>query len=133
MKCLVKVLLKFSDKVTDQPITSQVIKEKGVTINILSAHVDQQGGEMLVEIPEDEAEGVIEAFRSKGVKVELRRLIEVNKEKCFDCGGCISLCPVNVITYDAEYSVVFDEEKCLGSTCALCIDACPVRAIELIT
>jgi len=130
---LVKVLLKFSEEVTDQPITSQVIKEKDVTINILSAHVDQQGGEMLIEIPQEEAEGVIEAFRSKGVKVELRRLIEVDKEKCFDCGGCISLCPVDVTTYDENYVVIFDEERCLGSTCALCIDACPVRAIKLIS
>ena len=56
MKCLVKVLLKFSEEVTDQPITSQVIKEKDVTINILSAHVDQQGGEMLIDIPQEEAE-----------------------------------------------------------------------------
>jgi NAD-dependent dihydropyrimidine dehydrogenase PreA subunit len=130
---LVKVLLKFSEEVTDQPITSQVIKEKNVTINILSAHVDQQGGEMLVEIPQEEAEGVIEAFRSKGVTVELRKLIEVDKKKCFDCGGCIALCPVDVMSYDEDNVVVFDEERCLGSTCALCIDACPVRAIKLIT
>ncbi len=129
---LVKVLLKFSEEITDQPVTSQVIKEKGVTINILSAHVGQQGGEMLVEIPQEEAEGVIEAFRSRGVKVELRKLIKVDKEKCFDCGACISLCPVNVMTYDEADAVLFDEEKCLGSTCALCIDACPVRAIKLI-
>jgi ferredoxin len=130
---LVKVLLKFSEEVTDQPITSQVIKEKDVTINILSAHVDQQGGEMLIEVPQEEAEGVIEAFRSKGVNVELRKLIEVDKEKCFHCGGCISLCPVAVMSYDENDGVVFDEGRCLGSTCALCIDACPVRAINLIT
>jgi len=129
---LVKVLLNFSEKIAGQPITSQVIIEQGTTINILSARVDQQGGEMLVEIPDEYAEKMIEAFRKKGVKLEIPKLIEVDKDKCFDCGACVSLCPVKVISCGEDDSVVFAEDRCLGSTCGLCIDACPVRAINLI-
>jgi formate hydrogenlyase subunit 6/NADH:ubiquinone oxidoreductase subunit I len=26
--------------------------------------------------------------------------------------------------------VQFDKEKCVGSTCSICVDACPARAIK---
>ena len=129
---MVRVLLRFSREITDQPITSQVILEKGVPINILSAHVDQQGGEILAEIPSDQANGAIRAFRERGVVVEVRKLIEVDEERCLHCGACVSLCPVGVIALGEDASVVFDKEKCLGPTCGLCADACPTRAIRLI-
>ena len=129
---LVRVLLKFSKENVDQPVTSQVILEQGVPLNILSAHIDPQGGEILAEIPTTDAEKVIKAFRERGVAVEVRKLIEVDRESCFDCGACFSLCPVNAIAFEKDVSVVFDEEKCVGSTCGLCVDACPVRAIKLI-
>jgi len=129
---LVRVLLKFSEKITDKPITAQVILEQGVPINILTAHIDQQGGEILVEIPSTHAERVIEAFRERGVTADIHRPIEVDREKCFDCGACFSLCPVNAIAFKEDLSIAFDEETCLGSTCRLCADACPARAIKLI-
>ena len=129
---MVRVLLRFSKEIVDQPITSQVILEKGIHINILSAHIDQQGGEILTEIASVHAEEAIKAFRERGVTVDVRKLIEADDEKCIDCGACISLCPVNVIAFKEDFSVVFDEEKCLGSTCGLCVDTCPTRAIRLI-
>lgn len=126
-----RVLLKFSKETVDQPITSQVIIEQGIPINILSAHISQRGGEVLADIPSDQANKAIKAFREKGVTVDVSKLIEVD-EKCIDCGACVSLCPVTAITFDEDFSVVFDENKCLGVTCSLCVDACPARVIRLI-
>ena len=128
---MVRVLLKFPEKVTDQPITAQVILEQGVPLNILAAHIDQQGGEILAEIPPTHAEKIAEAFRRRGVEVIIRSLIEVDGERCIDCGACISLCPVGAISLKEDLSVVFNREKCVGSTCGLCVDACPTRAIKL--
>jgi len=128
---LVRVLLKFSKEIVDQPITSQIIMEHEIPINILSAHINQQGGEILAEIPTDQANKAIEAFRKKGVTVDVRKLIDVS-EKCFECGACVALCPVNAIAFEKDYSVVFYEDKCLGVACGLCADACPARAIRLI-
>ena len=129
---MVRVLLRFSKDIADQPITSQVILEKGIPINILSAYIDQQGGEILAEIPSTHAEIGIKAFRERRVTVDVRKLIEKENDKCIDCGACISLCPVNVINLQKDRTVIFDEEKCLGSTCGLCVDTCPTRAIKLI-
>ena len=129
---MVRVLLRFSRGIVDEPITSQVIREEGATINILSAHIDPQGGEILVDIPSDQAENAIRAFRERGVTVDVRELIEKDDEKCTDCGACVSLCPVDAIAFEGDFSVEIDEERCIGVTCGLCVDACPARAIRLI-
>ena len=129
---MVRVLLRFSRGIVDEPITSQVIREEGATINILSAHIDPQGGEILVDIPSDQAENAIRAFRERGVTVDVRELIEKDDEKCTDCGACVSLCPVDAIAFEGDFSVEIDAERCIGVTCGLCVDACPARAIRLI-
>ena len=73
---------------------------------------------------------VVKAFRKKGVAVSLPKLIEVDTEKCINCGSCVALCPVEAITLSEDASIVFNKEKCVGSTCSACVDACPARAIK---
>ena len=125
-------MLRFSREIADRPITSQVILEQGAPVNILSAHMNQQGGEILVEIDPAHADRVVEAFRDKGVSVDIRRLIEKDDEKCTDCGGCVSICPMEALTFGEDHSVNLEEEKCNGITCGLCVDACTQGAIRLL-
>jgi len=127
---MVRLLLRFTEEQVPQPITSQIILEYRVPIAILAAHVNSKGGEILAEVPDEAQEKIVKAFRAKGVLVTIPKLIEVDSEKCFSCGSCVALCPVEAISIDADSSVKFDNEKCLGSTCSLCVDACPARAIK---
>jgi formate hydrogenlyase subunit 6/NADH:ubiquinone oxidoreductase subunit I len=127
---MVRILLRFSEKIVEEPIISQIILELKVPINIITAHVDSKGGEVLAEVPDESLEKLIGAFRKRGTTVSIPKLIEVDSEKCISCGACISLCPVEAITMDEDASVVFNKEKCLGSTCSACVDACPSRAIK---
>lgn len=127
---MVRILLRFSEKLVQQPITAQIILEHKVPINIITAYVNAKGGEVLAEIPDAALEKLVKAFRKKGVKVTLPKLIEVDSEKCFSCGACVTLCPVEAITFANDFSVDFNKEKCLGSTCSACVDACPGRAIK---
>jgi Fe-S-cluster-containing hydrogenase component 2 len=127
---MVRILLSFSEKLVEQPITAHIILEHKVPINIITAHVTSKGGEVLAEIPDATLEKVVKAFRQKGVTVTLPKLIEVDSEKCFSCGSCIALCPVEAITFADDFSVNFNKEKCVGSTCSACVDACPARAIK---
>jgi NAD-dependent dihydropyrimidine dehydrogenase PreA subunit len=106
--------------------------EQGTPVNILAAHINQEGGEILAEIDSANARKIIEAFRKQGVTVDVRKLIEVDDDKCTECGACYSLCPVDAIAYKEDASIVFDSEKCVGLSCGLCVDACPTRAIRLI-
>ncbi len=127
---MVRILLRFAEALVEQPITSQIILDLKVPINIITAHVNSKGGEILAEIPDDALDKTVKAFRDKGVDVSIPKLVEVESEECFSCGTCVSLCPVEAISIDKDGSVVFDREKCVGSTCSVCVDACPTRAIK---
>jgi NAD-dependent dihydropyrimidine dehydrogenase PreA subunit len=127
---MVRLLLKFSEELVGQPITAEIILEHKVPINIITAHVDSKGGEVLAEVPDEALETVVKAFRQRGATVTLPKLVEVDKEKCFDCGACVSLCPVEAITVAEDCSVNFNKEKCVGSTCSACVEACPAGAIK---
>lgn len=129
---MVRILLRFPEKIVDQPIISQVVLQYNVQLNILAAHVNSHGGEVLVEIPaREEARRAVKAFKERGVIVAFPKLVDVDEEKCLHCGSCYSLCPVGAINIKDDFSISFDREKCLGSSCGQCIDACPARAITL--
>ncbi len=125
-----RILLKFSEKIVEQPIISKVILEQKVPVNIITANINSKGGEVLAEVSDEDINKVVKAFRKKGVVVTLPKLIEVGCEECINCGSCVTLCPVEAITLTEDSSIVFDKEKCLGSTCSACVDACPARAIK---
>ncbi|MEJ2241581.1 MAG: 4Fe-4S dicluster domain-containing protein [Candidatus Bathyarchaeota archaeon] len=127
-----RILLRFSEENVAEPITSQVILELGIPMRIVTATVNSSGGDILLEVPAIHVEKIVKAFREKDVIVRFPKLIEVDCDKCFDCGACYALCPVDAISYEQGYSVVFDEKKCIGSPCGLCVDACPARAIKLV-
>jgi ferredoxin len=127
---MVRILLRFSEALVEQPITSRIILELKVPINIITAHVNSKGGEILAEIPDDAMDKTVKAFRQKGVEVSIPKLVDVDPDECFSCGTCVSLCPVEAISIDKDGTVIFDREKCVGSTCSACVDACPTRAIK---
>jgi NAD-dependent dihydropyrimidine dehydrogenase PreA subunit len=129
---MARILLKFSEEIVEKPITAQVILEQKVPISIITAKTDSQGGEVLIEVSSADVERVIDAFRNKGVTVRIPKLIEIDSEKCFDCGACLSLCPVSAVTLKEDFSIAFDDKKCIGSPCSMCVDICPVRAIKLV-
>jgi Fe-S-cluster-containing hydrogenase component 2 len=127
---MVRIFLRFSEEQVSQPIVSQIIIEYKVPMIILSAQISSKGGEILAEIPDEQQEKIVKALREKGLSVTVPKLIEVDEEKCFSCGSCVALCPVEAISIDKDSTVQFNKEKCVGSTCSVCVDACPARAIK---
>ena len=127
---MVKILLKFSESLVGKPITSEIILKYNIPINIITANITSKGGEFLAEVPDKVLEKVIKAFRQRGLIVTLPKLIEIDENECFSCGACITICPVEALEFDVDFSLVFDKEKCLGSTCNACVDACPAKAIN---
>src|SRR4030043_1559459 len=125
-----RILIRFNEDQVSEPIASQIIIEYKVPMGILSAHINSKGGEILAEVPDDILEKVVNAFRQRGVSITVPKLIEVDSEKCFSCGSCIALCPVEAISFADDFSVNFNKEKCVGSTCSAWVDACPARAIK---
>ena len=127
-----KVLLKYSAEKVKEPIIASIIKETGTLLNILHAEFSGEGGEILLAIdaPEAEVNQVIELFEQKGIDTkELKRAIQLDEEKCFDCGACLSLCPTRALRLTDDYSIELDEDKCIY--CEICVPSCPVRALKV--
>ena len=127
---MVKILIKLSEELVAKPTTAEIILEHKVPINIITAQVTSKGGDYLIDVPDESLETVVKAYRKKGATVTLPKLIEIDKDKCFNCGACVSLCPVEAIIVAEDKSVEFDKEKCVGSTCSACVEACPAGAIK---
>jgi ferredoxin len=125
-----RILIRFNEEQVSEPIASQIIIEHKVPMAILTAHINSKGGEILAEVPDEQLQKVVDAFRKRGVAVMVPKLIEVDADKCFSCGSCVALCPVEAITLTQDSTVQFDKVRCMGSACGICVDACPARAIK---
>jgi Fe-S-cluster-containing hydrogenase component 2 len=124
-----KARLKFGKDRTPKPIISSVILKTRAPINILRAEIDESSGEVLIEVPDEKAKKTFEAFKQMGVEVKVGGFIELLREKCIDCGHCITVCPVEAISAKKDLTVVVDPQKCIN--CGACVDCCPTRAIEM--
>ncbi len=129
---MVRILLRLNENLVSEPVVSNVILENKVQLAILAAHINSKGGEIVLEVPDEQMDKVVSAFREKGATVTVPKLIEVDQDKCFSCGSCVALCPVEAIKVDEDLSIMFNREKCVGSACSICVDACPARAIKSI-
>ena len=87
-----RILLRFSEENVEDPITSQVILDLGIPMRIVTATVNSSGGDILIEVPKIHVQKIVKAFQDKGVVVKFPKLIEVDSDKCTDCGACYALC-----------------------------------------
>lgn len=127
-----KILLRYTGERAKEPILAQVIKETGLTLDILYAEFGTSGVEVLISIdaPDKETDRVIDLFKKKGVEVkEVKKAIHLDRDSCMDCGACVSLCPSGALRTAADRSIELDEDKCVY--CELCVPSCPVRALKL--
>ncbi len=52
----------------------------------------------------------------------------VDDDRCYGCGACIALCPVDVLILEDKLAIV-DEKNC--THCKLCLPSCPVFALDI--
>ncbi len=53
----------------------------------------------------------------------------INKDKCIECGLCLTYCPVNAVIFDEnKYKITYN--YCKG--CGICAVECPKKAIDMV-
>jgi len=126
----VKAWLKFSPRIVNKHVISDLIKTYDVTFNILRADITPKGGKMLIEISGSEAEEGIKYMEKEGIQLNpIKKVVKKDEDKCVDCGECVSLCPVEAIKIDENWTVLLDDQKCIG--CGFCTSSCPTKAIKI--
>ena len=129
-----RIVLKFPQRLVDQPIVCKLVKCFDLEFNILKAHVTPKEEGLLVlglSGEEEDYNKGINYLKKLGVIVQsLSQDIIWNSTRCIHCGICITVCPSEALVLDLHTRKVhFYEDKCIA--CELCIPACPLRAMEV--
>ena len=126
-----KAWLKFSPKMVNQAVITDLIKNFDVSFNILRADINSKGGKMLIEISGSQVEEGIAYIQREGIDVSpVKRVVKKDKELCIDCGACVSLCPVKAISVEEDWTIDVNDKECIG--CKLCTYSCPTKAIKVV-
>jgi ferredoxin len=126
--------IRFPKEISDKPIIYRLIKEYDIEVNILRANIlPQREGILIIEMAGAKSnikEG-LEYLKQLGVNIErLATRIRRDEERCFQCGACTGVCPVDALYIRRQdMAVLFDADKCTG--CNQCVLICPVRAMEM--
>jgi NAD-dependent dihydropyrimidine dehydrogenase PreA subunit len=124
-----KIVLKFPQKIMQDPLLADVVLETGVRINIDRALVDGSIGEIVIDVPDERVEEVAEAFRRRGTEVrEMDTPVVFDEAECVQCGACVSVCPVEVFKYSEDRTISIDLQRCV--LCKTCMTMCPHGALK---
>jgi ferredoxin len=127
-----KLFMQFPTKLTDTPVTYELIKRFDLKVNILKANIDfNMVGTMLYDL-EGSAKAIAESvsyLKNLGLDAKLvSTVITIDENRCTDCGLCTSVCGIKALTIgNPDWKLSYDTDKCVG--CNHCIPVCPSRAI----
>lgn len=130
-----KFKIEFEDTNVQYPMTYLLMKDFNLIPNILKAEIAGDGsGIMIVTLTgkEEDMNAAITKIESMGFhSSELGNHIHRDKDRCFSCGACVSVCPTRSFSHDPEtYEVHLNIDTCIA--CGSCVDSCSAKALKLI-
>ncbi|MGK7908537.1 MAG: NIL domain-containing protein [Synechococcus sp.] len=128
-----RVSLIFPRHVVNLPLTYRLARDFDVAANIVRAQVaPDEVGTLVVELSGDidQVEASLEWTRSQGIKVsESSSEIQIDRDRCVDCGLCTGVCPTEALFLDKEsFQLQYLRNRCI--MCEQCIPTCPVDALS---
>lgn len=129
-----KLVLTFPPRLVREPITSRLVKDHGLEVNILRASISpDEAGHMVVQIDGtgEQLESGKRYLEKTGITWEpLSRDVTWLEDRCVHCTACVTICPSGALYVERpSMKVAFESEKCIG--CELCIPACMYKAMEI--
>jgi len=117
----------FSNLDDYSKLINRILKHD-ISLNILKFSTGTSGVNLLIDVPDDKIKEITEDLEKSNIILSSKGRITLDREKCIDCGACVSLCPTDALHFDEDRSVDFSKKRCIG--CLLCIDSCPRQALE---
>jgi L-aspartate semialdehyde sulfurtransferase ferredoxin len=129
-----RVVFTYPPHLVDHPIITKLVRDFGLTVNILRADVSPRGGRMVIEVEgkRSELDAGISYVKEIGVGIEpLAQDVKWHEDRCTQCTACISICPTKALDVDRKHmEVSFQRDRCIA--CEACIPVCPYHAMEIL-
>lgn len=128
------LVLRFPDRITDQPIVCTLSRDYDLCFNILKAAIiPGEEGIMVLEVSgyKKNLKKGLEYLKEMGVDVKpVEQEVTRNEDLCIQCGACTAFCPTKALSIDPETrEVKFLPGEC--KACEMCVAVCPVKAMEI--
>ena len=125
-----KLKVEFDSEGVQYPNIAAAILKSGVMINVERTLIDGDEGWALLDVDDRDAELFIAALTRKGVSIRIQKdAVSHNRTDCVDCGLCIGICQKQVFSFDKNWQLVVDSERCV--LCGRCATYCPQRALSI--
>ncbi len=129
-----KIVLRFPNRLVDQPIVTKLVKDYDLQVNILKAQITpNEEGLLILELYGKNAnfkEGMAYLKRIRVKTEPLGKDVKRNEDKCTHCGICVSACPTDALTVNEDTrEIIFKSDACVA--CEHCVPVCPFNAMEL--
>ena len=125
-----KLKVEFDSEGVQYPNIAAAILKSGVMVNVERALIDGDEGWALLDVDDKDAELFIAALTRKGVSIRIQKdAVSHNRTDCVDCGLCIGICQKQVFSFDENWQLVVDSERCV--LCGGCATYCPQRALSI--
>jgi ferredoxin len=129
-----RIVLHFPPSMTGQPVVCRLVKDFGLTFNIIRASISPgQEGLLVLELSGERKnyDKGIKYLTETGIDIQsLSQDVVRDEGRCTHCGACITICPTQAFALEPKTrKVLFDQNKCV--VCGLCVKACPPRAMIL--
>jgi len=128
-----RYILHFPLESVSKPLTTTIIRDYGIDINILRASISpERGGELLMEFDagEEAISKGLTFLEENNVEVErFEHTVKFREEECIHCGACTAVCFTDALSISGGRKLLFDHARCVA--CGLCIAACPLRLFTI--
>lgn len=124
----------FPERNIQDSVAYMLVTKYNLEPSILRAEVEENGyGVLILKLKGEDAsvESALKYLDEQGIIIEkLGKHISRDKNKCFSCGACVSVCPTRSFSVDpVTYEVHLNIDTCIA--CGACISACSTKSVTL--
>ena len=128
-----KFKIEFDEANVQDSVAYILVSEFDLKPDVLKAQISGDGSGVMILALEGDEEKLVAAenrLKQAGFNVSITKRIECDRDLCWNCGACMSICPVFCFTFDKDtMEVALDNSKCIA--CGACVNACSVHALSL--